>query len=164
MIRYRSSLAGLMAVVIYVAISVAALKSASMLWASVLFTIVVVVLLTTTLSAFFSRSPFLRGFIVFGWGYLALAFKSLPTPEPLTNLIINYFWIRHSSFVDTMTLGVYDRVILNVGLNYETHALYTNAIAVFQISHILVCMVFASIGGMLARSLSKRAGGPVPSS
>jgi hypothetical protein len=75
--RLRVSIRLLMAVVGLVAVVIAALRSASPLWASALFTLTLGILATAVLGALFAdrrRRPFWTGLAVFGWGYMALAF------------------------------------------------------------------------------------------
>lgn len=84
----RNSIAGLMAVVVLVAVGFAALKNPSEIWASCLFSLTVGLLLLALLGVAFGsgdRRMFWAGFSVFGWGYLILALlthafeASLPT-------------------------------------------------------------------------------------
>jgi hypothetical protein len=74
---FRVSIAGLMAVVLLVAVGVAALRSASDLWAGALFTLALGVLAIAALGAVSLRGrqrASWAGFAALGWGYLLLAF------------------------------------------------------------------------------------------
>jgi hypothetical protein len=72
----RFTIAGLMGLVVVVAVGVAALRFASELWAGVLLMLTLAVLGAAVL-AFHERTgarrAWCRGFALFGWGYLALA-------------------------------------------------------------------------------------------
>jgi hypothetical protein len=66
-----------MAVIGFCGVAFAGLRSASDLWASVLFTVAVVLLLGVILGAWHSRGRARAGwfgFLVFGWGYLIFSF------------------------------------------------------------------------------------------
>src|SRR4051812_29116963 len=84
MSRPRVSIAGLMGVVLFIGVGFAALKGASRLWASALFTLTLAVLLGASLGAVARRGPermAWTGFAVFGWSYLILSFWLLPWPK-----------------------------------------------------------------------------------
>jgi hypothetical protein len=72
----RFSIAGLMGLVVVVAVGVAALRFASELWAGILLVLTLMVLGASVL-AFHERSgarrAWWRGFALFGWGYVVLA-------------------------------------------------------------------------------------------
>ena len=75
--RPRISIGGLMAAILLVALATSALRSASPLWASTIFTMTLGVLATAVLGACFAgrrRRPFSVGFALLGWGYMTLAF------------------------------------------------------------------------------------------
>ncbi len=77
MTRPRVSIAGLMAVVLFCGIGIAAVRSASPLWAGVVVTATLGVMASAILGAIFrqgERRAFWVGFALFGWGYLTLAF------------------------------------------------------------------------------------------
>jgi hypothetical protein len=77
MARPRFSIAGLMVVVLVVGVSVAALRSASGVWAALLFTLTLAVLAVAPLGVVYRRArsrAFWLGFGLFGWGYLALCY------------------------------------------------------------------------------------------
>jgi hypothetical protein len=88
--RVRFSIASLLAAIGFCGVSVAALRSSSALWASVIFTALVAVLSAAILGAMASRGRSRlawAGLAVFGWVYLAIAFGPWPFnpdgPPPL---------------------------------------------------------------------------------
>ena len=73
----RFSLATLMSIVAGAALMFAALRSASVFWASATFTLSVAVLLFSLLAVVFRRDAaraFWVGFLLFGWAYLSMVF------------------------------------------------------------------------------------------
>jgi hypothetical protein len=77
MTRPRVSIAGLMAVVLFCGIGIAAIRSASPLWAGVVMLATLGVMASAILGAIFRRGERRAswvGFALFGWGYLTLAF------------------------------------------------------------------------------------------
>lgn len=85
--RFRPSIAGLMALVLFAAIAFAALRGASAIWASVMFTLTLVLLSTAILGAFYCQRPARiawAGFAVFGWAYLAMTFGPWPNKNGVT--------------------------------------------------------------------------------
>src|SRR5580704_16254064 len=74
---FRFSLAGLMGLVIACGVGFAALSSNSPLWSDVVMTLVLGTLFTAVLGAVYRRKrdrAFWCGFLLFGWGYMILAF------------------------------------------------------------------------------------------
>ena len=79
--RIRFSIAGLMAVVLIVAVGFAGLRAASSLWASAVFSAAVTLFATALLGAAARRGPARMvwlGFCVFGWTYLLATFWLWP--------------------------------------------------------------------------------------
>ncbi len=73
----RVSIARSMGIVLLAAVGLAALRNPTIVWASSLFTLVVVLLCTAVLGAIAVRGPARltwTGFAVFGWVYLGIAF------------------------------------------------------------------------------------------
>lgn len=94
--RFRfSSIAGLMALVGFVALAFASLRSGSALWASATFTMTLGLLGASVLGAYSCRDAARMawmGFGVFGWSYLAFTFGPVPnrngvTPPPFPTVI-----------------------------------------------------------------------------
>ena len=77
MVRLRFSMAGLMGLVFLLAVGMAALKSANKLWAVLVTTFVMGVLLFAVLGIAYSSGPMRRfwsGFALFGWSYLVFIY------------------------------------------------------------------------------------------
>lgn len=77
MSRPRFSIAGLMGLVVVVAVGVAALRSGSEDWAGIVLTLTLGLLGAAVLGAIYRTGPrraFWVGFALFGWGYLALTY------------------------------------------------------------------------------------------
>lgn len=75
--RFRVSVAGLMGIVVLAAVGFAALRNPTIVWASGLFTLTVVILCSAVLGAIAVRGPARltwAGVAVFGWVYLGIAF------------------------------------------------------------------------------------------
>jgi hypothetical protein len=97
MIRFRFSLARLMAIVLGLGLALAALRDADRLWASAAFTVSITAISTALVGALVRRGrgrPAWIGFAVFGWTYLlvgalpprhsgGLGFGPLPWPPGL---------------------------------------------------------------------------------
>lgn len=79
--RFGSSVAGMMALILAVAVGFAALRDGKVLWASATFSLSVTLLATAILAACAARGPARLawgGFALFGWAYLGIAFGPLP--------------------------------------------------------------------------------------
>jgi hypothetical protein len=110
--RVRVSIAGLMALVLFVAVGVAALREASEVWSGALFALTVAAMAFAGLRAAYregARRAFWAGFAVFGSIYLALAFA--PGAESRPALVSQRFltWLhskvgRDSPTTATITL------------------------------------------------------------
>ncbi len=77
MLRFRTSIAGLMGAVLFVAVAIASLLNASPLWASCLFMFVVAILCAAILGAIAGRQKTRMswaGAAIFGWVYLGIVF------------------------------------------------------------------------------------------
>ena len=76
-----------MAVVLLIALGIAGLRSATILWASAIFTLVLVLLLTAVLGAVAIRGRVRMtclGFSLFGWGYFLFVFWFWPVPNGIS--------------------------------------------------------------------------------
>jgi hypothetical protein len=100
----RFTIAQLMAVVIVVGLGFAALRSASVLWASAVFTLTVAVLSTAILGAMARRGRARvtwAGFALFGWIYLGTTFgpwadgNGVKAPPYVTRWVLDYTAERH---------------------------------------------------------------------
>lgn len=79
--RSRLSIAGLMAVIVLIAVGFAALRNPTVLWASLIFTATVAFLATAILGSIARRGRARMtwaGVAVFGWAYLAMSFGPFP--------------------------------------------------------------------------------------
>src|SRR5262249_36511369 len=87
MTRYRFTLAQLMAVVMLIGFGFAAMRSASVLWASAVFTLTVAILSVAVLGAMARRGRARMtwvGFAFFGWFYLGTTFGPWATVNGVT--------------------------------------------------------------------------------
>jgi hypothetical protein len=88
--RFRFSIASLMTLVVFVAVSLAALRYVSPLWARALFSITWGILLAAVIGIIYRdgrRRAFWVGFALFGFGYLALSFGPWASAEVRPHLI-----------------------------------------------------------------------------
>ena len=101
--RFRISIARLMGLVLLVAVGLALvlrLQPTSIIGASIIFTLTLVVLMTATLGSLFNRKATWVGFCLFGWCWLFLAFGPLPQsdrtplPVPLTTMCLKWIATR----------------------------------------------------------------------
>jgi hypothetical protein len=93
MSRPRFSIAGLLALVFFVAVAVAAIRAATELWDSVLYTALGALLLTSVLLALHraeQKRAFWLGFAVFGWAYLAASMVPQVEARLLTSSALAY--------------------------------------------------------------------------
>ena len=88
--RFRFSVAGLMAVILLLAVGMAALRDPAELWASVIFTAAVTLFAASVIGAMAHRGArrfIWAGLAVFGWAYLVISFGPWPGnavgPPPL---------------------------------------------------------------------------------
>src|SRR5262245_46171736 len=91
MSRPRISLAGLMALVLFVAVGIAALRNSSEMWAGVMLLATLGMLASSILGIVYrtdGRRAWWLGFALFGWGYFALAYLPGVRPKlPTTGLL-----------------------------------------------------------------------------
>lgn len=100
--RFRVSIAGLMAVMVPVAIGLVALREATQLWVDIVFNLVVASLLLATYKAMGSRRTAAArwaGFASFGWAHLVLGLIGMPwvqqygiSPNLSTTMLIVRIW------------------------------------------------------------------------
>jgi hypothetical protein len=129
--QLRLSIAGLMALILFLAASFAALRGASNTWASIIFMTALAMLLLAILGAIYGRGPARvawTGFALFGWAYLAITFGGLavgssvtipPTPAqiaygPIRDLLIDRM---ASASAPEATTGIDDRILKQVTLS-----------------------------------------------
>ena len=93
--KFRISVGGLMVVVVIAAIGIAALRSASELWASFILTLTFGILATASLGALLRRGErraFWIGFAAFGWGYIVLCFWTQVGDRLVTTPVLDRFY------------------------------------------------------------------------
>jgi hypothetical protein len=168
MARPRFSIAGLMITVLVIALGFAALRDPrSEVWASLIFTFAVIVLLTATLGSLIHRRASWIGFAMFGWAGLFLAFGPLrpsdatPIPTPLTTMLLK-----------EMSARLYDNSMMPAGSSAIGYQVYTDTAAtiggksvmvpytLLQTGNSLFSLVAAGAGGVIARILIARRDAP----
>ena len=95
--RSRVTVAALMALVVYVAIAVAALKSPTPAWAAAMTSLTLVFLGVATLGAVYAKGldrAFLGGTAIIGWGYMVLSFTSSVGPHLATTMFADAAYRR----------------------------------------------------------------------
>jgi hypothetical protein len=157
--RFRTSIMGMVLVVAAFAMAFAALRSASDLWFSAVYTFTVVLLLLTVIVARFRRGDekaFWFGFAVFGWGFFLLGFGLWMNP-----LASFDFEEGEPSRLNPNLLT--SRAIFVVVTRLRTHADAVQDIEkitwnTIGIAHLLITMVLAVCGGMIGALLRRRRG------
>ena len=95
--RIRCSIANLLLVVLFTGIALAALRSGSALWGSLLFTAAVAALLVAVVGAVYCRDQrraFWLGFALFGWGYLLLGLVPEARSQLATTALLDVLHAR----------------------------------------------------------------------
>jgi hypothetical protein len=183
MARFRFTIGGLLAVVVFVAVAIAALRAADDLWASSLFSLTVGALLVATLLAVHrtaEKRAFWLGFALFGWTYLAACLIAPIEPLLLTTKALAYLdsKVPKRIALDEVRLGgVADRPIvvrsetIMLGGHVSAHS-GRNTVSVWdaatgklisgpgvtsenlmRIGHMLLALLIALLGGRLSRTL-----------
>jgi hypothetical protein len=151
--KVRFTIGWLMILVLVLAVGLAALKSGDEPWAGVMFLLTCGVLGLAVIGALCRREAeraWWLGFAVFGWGYMVLAFwlsEYLPKLPTLTLLEVLYSKFRPSSPFDGFgpaVMGAFG------GSSSGGSAIFGYARS--QIIHCLWALLFATIGGLLARA------------
>ena len=165
--RFRFSLASLMSSVLVIAVACAALRYASELWASVVFTLTVGLLLGATLCVVFrggDARAFCLGFVLFGGGYLFVVFgpwfRGNASPQPpalLTTRLLEYL---HPKLSQTVTLPgsgsgtnlVTLQLLIDENIHPGPRTVVVPSWEHFQqVGHSLLALIIALVGGVLAR-------------
>lgn len=166
----RVSIAGLMGTVGFFALGIAALKKASPLWSSAIFTAALALLCTMSVLAI-ARTGRRRitwgGAALFGWVYLVSAFGVGPPASPpvVTKPLMA------AAFPHVYTSDVLSKSALQGDISWipaissrlSMPVIYVDSY--LQIGHSLGAIAFALLGGVVARFLAARddeAGGPRP--
>ncbi len=167
MLRFRVSIAALMATVLVAAVGFAALKNASAWWSSALFTFTVALFLIATVGAIRGgNKTFWLGFALFGWSYMIVSYepwsKLATTPPSLvTTELLNRLYPHISSVPPDEVMisgkGVWkdSRSIKVVSVaKAGTITFFRNDMNDFlQVGHFLASWLFAFVGGTTASRL-----------
>ncbi len=150
--KIRFTIGWLMILVLVLAIGLAALKSGDETWAGVMFLLTCGVLGLAVIGAICCREAeraWWLGFALFGWGYMALAFwfsEYLPKLPTLTLLEV-----LHAKFIAKPPFNGFGPAMMgSFGGSSWTSPIGRSAA---QIGHCLWALLFAMLGGLLARAL-----------
>jgi hypothetical protein len=152
---FRVSTLALMAVTLLFALGFAALRSGSELWFSAVYTLTVALLLVAVVAARYRRgdeAAFWFGFAVFGWGYFLLGLG------PWTNTDSSLSESIGGSFNENLLTS---KLILFLVARLRTATNDLEAIDkitanTIGISHLLVTLVLALLGGVIAILVRRR--------
>jgi hypothetical protein len=185
MTRLRFTLAQSMAIVILIGVGLAALRSASALWSSALFTLTVVVLSAAILGAMAFRGRARMtwaGFALFGWIYLGTAFgpwaegNGLKAPPYVTRWVLDYTSQR-SWYANRIDTGVPGEVLFpapsimyGMGGGMKSGQVSGAPAPVVlvdmfhfrRIGHCIAAIVFGLIGALVGRIMAARNDQPNP--
>ena len=99
--RARFTIWRMMVAVVVAAVGFVALRQPlSSVWASLMFTLTMILLLTATIGSLFNREPSWAGFALFGWTFMFLAFgptrrsDGTPFPAPLSTILLKALSVR----------------------------------------------------------------------
>jgi hypothetical protein len=174
MMRFRVSIAGLMAAILVVAVGFAALQNASAWWSSALFTFTLALFLIAAVGAIWGKDKaFWLGFALFGWSYMIVSYepwsKHATTPPSLvTTKLLNRLY-PHISTVppDEVVIGgegVWKdsrRIEIVRSFTAGNITFFRNDMNEFlQVGHFLVSWLFALVGGINASRLFARPESP----
>lgn len=126
MTRFRFSIASVMGGIVFIAVSVTALKDPSIFWNSLFFTVTGGTLVLSILCTAFQRGPrraYWVGFAVLGWGHFLLAFWGNEVPFLLDDFAIKYLQERVIGLREPMSGGGFldhDGIARQIGLSIVT--------------------------------------------
>lgn len=170
--RTQLSLAGLMGIVLFAALGLAALLNASPLWASFSFMFAVALMSTSILGAFACRGKARMtwlGVAVFGWVYLGIVFGPLTngngtTIPPLPTMAL-YEYLMEKNLIPK-SKAAYKDVMFNNFIQSESlldkailagkPRVLVDVMDLKRIVHSLGAIVFAVIGGLTGRIFYSR--------
>jgi hypothetical protein len=175
--RFRFSVAGLMAVILVLAIGMAALRDPTTLWASAIFTAAVILFAASLLGAMIHRGVrrfSWAGMAVFGWSYLVVSFGPWPgnmvgPPPLLPSCLLDHY--QHFIVSDGKTIyytsGIYiDYYKSTTGIRGAGTPMGGGSImggiktvdvtAYNQTGHSLGAMLFGIIGAFAGRFFAAR--------
>lgn len=139
--RYRVSIAGLMAVMIPVALGLVALREASQLWVDIVFNLVVASLLLATYKAIGSRGTAAArwaGFASFGWAHLVLGLIGMPWGQ------------HHGVSPNLVTLRLIERVWDYLEIDTSAQGVIARFLVVHSVLSVLLGLVGAIVFGFFA--------------
>ena len=178
--KSRTTILGLMGLVLLMALGFAALRSASLLWASAMFTTAVIVLSASVLGVFANRGPSRLpwlGFATFGWIYFLMTFWLWPdkngmnAPPVLPKLVMDYFMPKPDDDAVARIGDIgYDETFPNEpqAFNRRGNPFAGRIFNVQQfrrIDHSLTAILFGVVGALLGRSFAAPNGSaetPIP--
>jgi hypothetical protein len=153
--RLQISIAALILVIVVLAFVLTALRTASDLWYSALYTFSAAILLTSVVASRFRRGnerAFWFGFAVFGWGFFLLGSGPWLTPFPGRGL-------RPTSTINHQLLTSKLIIALVPRLRKDTNDLQTidhiTANTIY-IAHLVVTLAIAVLGGLLAIMMRRK--------
>jgi hypothetical protein len=167
--RFHVSIADLLVLVLSCGIALAALRSASEVWASLLFTFAVGCFLVAVPLAVYRRAgrrAYWLGFAIFGWAYLLLglipeARSQLATTRLSEHLLSRVFQkdaggsIAFSPNGERIAAGLGDEVrIWDAATGKPIAVKWVDWVSFGRISHTLFSLLLALIGGVLTRHLA----------
>lgn len=157
--RIRVSIATAMFIVVLFALAFVALKDETGSWVSVLFTLVTGLVLTATVGLFYSKSPALRGFVVFFWGYWLVSARWTESPRPLSSHIATEVLIslhRLEPVPANMPIPMSFYSIIESPLRGTSYNLPSKFNSAFVLAHIVTCLLMGGVGALLARIIASR--------
>ena len=170
--RTQLSLAGLMAVVFFIALGIAALLNATALWARVLFMLTVALMSAAILGAIACRGRTRMtwaGIAIFGWVYLGIVFGPLPngngtTIPPLPTMVLYEYTVYN--ILIPKSKAAYAGVTFNNSIQAETlldkatltgkPRVLVDVMHLKRIVHSCGAVIFAFIGGFVGRIFYSR--------
>ena len=163
MARFRLTIAQLMAFVLFAGFGFAAMRSASVLWSSAIFTLTVVVLSAAILVAMARRGRVRMtwvGFALFGWIYFGTTFgpwahvNGVTPPPYLSRLALDYWdaQLWSNSRIDTGPHGE----LLFSRFNSAVPWGPSDAFQFRRIGHCLAAIMFGLGGAVLGRHLAAK--------
>jgi hypothetical protein len=174
--RLRTSIRGIMAIVLLFAVGVAALREADDVWASLSFSLTLLVLGVVALGAAFRRGrsrAFYAGTAAFGWAYMALCFGPWAAdairPHLATTELLDYAapLLAEGSHTDrvlqaasatqpsnAMNLGDFVAYVTSANgkqIVFSTFVATSATEPFLRVGHSLLALLIALVGGLVAR-------------
>jgi hypothetical protein len=176
MSRLRFTLAQLMGVVIFIGFGFAAMRSATVLWSSMVFTLTVAVLTAAILGAMARRGRarmIWAGFALFGWIYLSTTFwpwaagNGVTAPPYVTRWALDYsdakLWAQTGAVrVETAHPGemLYPRVA--PGFSPQSFPIAPDSLHFRRIGHCFAAILFGFVGAVVGRLMAVKDERPNP--